>query len=156
MEVRLAKILPFTSPRLPFQRLAARIQPPEGLLREDWANHPNGGGWVQKTAFAAETAYIGPRAIISGNARVLDFARVLDEASITDRAMIWGDAVIAGTAHVGGNAKIFGTACIAGSARVGGDYFLQCGGPQAGISLVVEACHPRREAKKGAQMQLYA
>jgi carbonic anhydrase/acetyltransferase-like protein (isoleucine patch superfamily) len=138
---------------MPFRKLAGRIQPAEGLLREDWANHRNGGGWVQKTAFAAETAYVGPFAIVSGSARVLDLARIVDEAMITDTAMIAGNAVVGGKARVGGNARIIGTARILGDAQVGGKFFLDRGELREGVSLDSEA-RPRQRPKKTVQMQL--
>jgi hypothetical protein len=148
----LAKNLCFPAPGLPFRKLAGRIQPAEGLLREDWEKHPNGGGWVQKTAFVSKTAFIGPYGVVSGNARVLDFARIVDEATITDTAMIAGNAVIGGKARVGGHAKIIGTACVSGNAHVGGEYFLCSGEIREGIKCPFEV-RPRR-SKGTLQMPL--
>lgn len=43
---------------------------------ETWHQHPNGGGWVQNTATAAESAFVGPNARVSGYAQVFGNARV--------------------------------------------------------------------------------
>jgi UDP-3-O-[3-hydroxymyristoyl] glucosamine N-acyltransferase len=139
--------------KLPFNKLAGRIQPAEGLVRDDWENHPNGGGWVQKTAFAAATAFIGPLAIVCGNARVLDWAQVLDEAMITDTAMIANRAVVAGTSRVGGHAKIIGTARVLGDSRVGGEFYLSEGDHLGGVSLGQEHRF-HRKTKAAVQLQL--
>jgi len=149
----LAKTLCFPAPGVPFRRLAGRIQPAEGLLREDWAKHPNGGGWVQKTAFVSRTAYIGPYAVVSGNARVLDFARIIDEATITDTATIAGNAVVGGKAHVGGRAKLFGTARVLGDAQVGGEFFLHRGELREGVNRPF-GVRPRQGGKTAPQMPL--
>ena len=138
-----------------FLKLAGRIQPAEGLLAEDWAKHPNGGGWVQKTAFVSQTAHVGPHAIVSGNARVLDFARIIDEASITDTAVIAGHAVIGGKAHVGGHAKIFGAAQVLGVAQIGGEFSLHRGKLRHGVNRPL-GVRPRRRQKRAAQMPLDA
>jgi len=148
-----AKTLRMSAPRLPFSKLAGRIQPAEGLLREDWASHANGGGWVQKTAFVAETAFVGPYAIVSGNAQVLDYAEIMDEASITDTAMIAGNAVVAGKASVGGHARIIGTAQILGDAEVGGEFFLQSGELRKGVNLGSHV-QSRRRTPAAIQMRL--
>ena len=41
-----------------------------GSIAEDWHQHPNGGGWVYKTAYVEESAYLHPTSIVSGDARV--------------------------------------------------------------------------------------
>jgi NDP-sugar pyrophosphorylase family protein len=148
----LPKTLRFVVAGLPFARLAKRIQPAEGLLRSDWDQHPNGGGWVQKTAFVAATAYIGPYAVVSGNARVLDLARIIDDASVTDTALIAGHAVVGGTAHVGGHAKIVGTAQVYGDAQIGGEFSLEAGELRHGINRSF-GVH-RRRPKDAFQMNL--
>lgn len=140
-------------PRLPFSKLAARIQPAEGLRRDDWAPHPNGGGWVHKTAFASATAYVGPYAIVSGNARVLDHARVIDEASVTDTALVAGHAVIGGKARVSGHATIFGTARVLGNAQVGGEFSLHDGEVREGITRSLEG-RPRPRRMTTVQLPL--
>lgn len=142
----MGKTLSFPATGVPFYKLASRIQPAEGLLRKDWEKHPNGGGWVQKTAFVSPTAYVGPYAIVSGNARVLDLARIMDEASITDTAVIAGTAVVEGKARIGGRAKIFGTAWILGEAEIGGEFSLSSGEFRGGIKRPLGA-HSRRVAR---------
>lgn len=66
-----------------FKHLARRIEPPEGLIPENWAQHPNGGGWVEKTATVAPTAFVGPDAIVMEEARVIDIARIDGQALIS-------------------------------------------------------------------------
>jgi|HubBroStandDraft_4_1064222.scaffolds.fasta_scaffold218944_2 UDP-3-O-[3-hydroxymyristoyl] glucosamine N-acyltransferase len=148
-----ALVLQFPEPRMPFRHLASRIQPPEGLLKEEWEMHPNGGGWVQKTAFVAKTAYVGPYAIISGEARVLDNARIVDEASITDLALIAGAAVVGGRAAVGGHATIFGSARVLGDAQLGGLFFLSYGEIRGGVSRPMSVWR-RRHREPSSQMSL--
>jgi NDP-sugar pyrophosphorylase family protein len=149
----LAKILRVPTPQLPFRKLAGRIQPAEGLVRDDWTCHCNGGGWVQKSAFVANTAFVGPYAIVSGDARVLDSAQIIDEASITDTAMVAGNAIVGGKSRVGGHARIIGTACILGDAQIGGEFFMLDGELRDGVSSVFEH-RLRRDAKKAVQLQL--
>lgn len=118
--------------RVEFKDLARRIQPPAGLRREEWDRHPNGGGWVQKSAWVAPTAFVGPNTIISGEARILDFATIVDEASITGSATVAGRALVGGSAYVGGQAKILGIARIIGTAEVGGFFAMKDGEVTAG------------------------
>ena len=81
----------------------------DGLIPENWHNHPNGKGWVQNTATVAETAFVGP------DASVYEYAQVLDCAEI------YGDAEVFGEAKISGNAEIFGDTWVRGNAEVGGD-----------------------------------
>lgn len=77
------------------------------------ARHPNGGGWVAKSASVAPTAYIGP------DCMVLDGAKVLDRAIIEDDAIISGkDVVVKDNARVYGKAIVSGAAELSGYARV--------------------------------------
>jgi len=80
--------------------------------------HPNGGGFVAKSAKVDATVFV---------ART---AQVLDEAKVTGNARICGQAVVRRSAEVGGNAVITGFARIddrakvSGNAHVGGYAFL--------------------------------
>jgi len=98
-----------------------------GYTAADWHWHPNGGGWVHRTAFVADTAYVGPNAVVSGdavvfgNARVLGYAMVLDRAVVFGNAEVYGHAVVSGSAWVGDNAEVSGTAKVCDNAWVFGD-----------------------------------
>ena len=72
--------------------------------------HPNGGGWVAKSATVAETAFVGPDAMVLGGAKVLDHAIIEDYAIVTDRAVVSGHARISGAAVVKGSAQAKGHA----------------------------------------------
>lgn len=61
-----------------------------------WHRHPNGGGWVQDTAYVEESAYIGPEAVVCGQARV------------SGKAQVTGNAQVGGYAEVTGNARLEG------------------------------------------------
>ncbi|MCX6346203.1 MAG: DUF6055 domain-containing protein [Armatimonadetes bacterium] len=67
------------------------------------ARHPNGGGWVAKSAKVAPSAYVGP------DCMVLDGAQVLDNAIIEDYAMISGPKVL-----IKDHAKVYGKAVVCG------------------------------------------
>ena len=45
-----------------------------GSTAADWHQHPNGRGWVYKTAKVEESAYLHPMLVVFGNARVLGYA----------------------------------------------------------------------------------
>jgi UDP-3-O-[3-hydroxymyristoyl] glucosamine N-acyltransferase len=148
-----ARVLKFPAPRLDFRQLARRIQPAEGLIRKDWDMHPNGFGWVQKSAFVSKMAYVGPYAIVSGEARILDSAQIVDEASVTDAAVVAGNAVIGGFASVGGHAKIFGCARVVGDAQVGGLFSLSYGEIRGGVIRPLRVS-VRRPRQISSQMRL--
>ena len=86
--------------------------------------HPNGGGFVARTATVAPEAYISrdarvlDRARVLGNARVLDRAVVREGATVRDRAVISGNAVVSGEAVVSGDARVRNHAVVSGRARV--------------------------------------
>jgi len=141
----------FPTPHVEFASLSRRIQPPEGLVIEDWAVHPNGGGWVQKSAFVSRTAFVGPHAIVSGEARVLDQARILDEASVTDWAIIAGSAVVGGRASVAERARLFGTVVVVGDAKVGGHYYASSGEIREDVS---KRSTIRRRSSRPRQLSL--
>lgn len=73
------------------------------------ARHPNGGGWVARSATVAPTAYVGP------DCMVLDGAKVLDRAIIEDYAIVSGDEVV-----VKDHAKVYGKAIVCGAAELSG------------------------------------
>lgn len=73
------------------------------------ARHPNGGGWVAKSAEVAQSAYVGP------DAMVLDGARVLDHAVIENYAVVTGPKVV-----VSGHARLSGRAYVSGDVTLGG------------------------------------
>ena len=91
------------------------------LVKEEWHQHPNGGGWVQNTASVEEAAFIGPRAIVSDKARVSGVARVSGEALVSGEARVSGDAQVSGEARVSGKARVSGEAQVSGKARVYGE-----------------------------------
>ena len=74
--------------------------------------HPNGGGFVAKSAKADASAYVGP------NARVLDGAQVLGNARIEDWAVVKQAATVKEDAVVSGHALIQDRALVSGHARV--------------------------------------
>jgi hypothetical protein len=93
---------------------AAKLKP--GLQAEiarmtEGRRHPNGGGWVAKTATVADTAYVGPGTMVLGN------AKVLDQAIVEDHALVDEDAIVAGHARISGQAIVKKGARAAGYAR---------------------------------------
>lgn len=76
--------------------------------------HPNGGGWVSKTAKVDETAYVNTDAVVYGNAKVLDFVSlhgktvVCDEAVVRDHVEVNGVMKVCGQAVLKGKVKIYG------------------------------------------------
>ena len=113
-----------------FEQLAARIQPPEGLLRDQWDQHWNRrdktvGGWVQNTAEVADSAYVAPGAIVMDSAKIRDHAEILDSALICGWAVVCGRAVVSGCAVVTDEAEIGGNCHLTGSVIVAGHMHLQ-------------------------------
>ncbi len=93
----------------------ARIFPtdlPEGRT------HPNGGGFVARTAKVDASAYIGPEARVLGTASVLEHARILDRAVVRDGATVRENAEVSGVAVISGNAVISGHARVRNHAFV--------------------------------------
>ncbi len=89
--------------------------------------HPNGGGFVAKTAKVAPTAYIGANAkvlgnaVVEGNACIEDFAVIRDSAVVADNAVISGFAVVRDNAKVLENARVRDCAMIAGEVTLKGN-----------------------------------
>lgn len=89
--------------------------------------HPNGGGFVAKTAKVSPTAYVGPNAkvlgnaVVEGNARIEDFAVVRDFATVADNAVVSGFAVVRDRAKVLENARVRDCAMVAGEVVLKGN-----------------------------------
>ncbi|MFC1805423.1 DUF6055 domain-containing protein [Planctomycetota bacterium] len=87
------------------------------------SRHPNGGGFVAKTATAEPTAYIGPkaqvleRAKVLGQARIEDFAVVRGKAVVRDRAVVSGHALVERDAVIRDRAKVRDFAKASGTIR---------------------------------------
>ena len=99
---------------------------------DNWLQHSNGGGWVNKKAKIDPTVYIGENAIVFsgilygnarvyGNAQVSGNAWVYGNARVSGNARVYGDAQVYGNAWVSGNAQVYGNAQVSGNARVYGD-----------------------------------
>jgi hypothetical protein len=118
----------------PFKVQLTGCEPAQPKLFEKPANmegapHPNGGGFVAKSATVEATAYVGKDALVLGrskvlgNARILDFA-VINNATVQDQAVVSGhalverDAVVSGDARVRDHAKISNRAQIRDQAKV--------------------------------------
>ena len=63
-----------------------------GSSAEDWHQHPNGTGWVYKTAKVQESAYLHPTSIVYGDAQVYGNARVYGNAQVSGDAWVSGNA----------------------------------------------------------------
>lgn len=75
--------------------------------------HPNGGGWVAATAFAARGAYVGE------GARVFGHAHLFDTADVRQQAQVFGNAEVEGRVH--DRARVYGEAWVMPSGTVKGD-----------------------------------
>lgn len=80
--------------------------------------HPNGGGFVAKTAKVDDSVYVGPNAKVLGNAKVTGNVIIDDYAVVMGSAQIKGNAIIDGTAVVAGSAKVTGNAHVGDNAIV--------------------------------------
>ena len=85
----------------------------------DGAPHPNGGGFVAKSAKVAPTAFVGPDARVLDGAQVSGNARIEDRAVIRQNARITDNAVVSGFARVTDRAQLSGNARVRGFARLG-------------------------------------
>jgi len=111
---------PIDGVAMKFEDLARHLQPPEGLRRENWKKHANGGGWVETSATVAPTAFIGPNAIVTDEAQVLDTARVEGKAVVGGCAIVADESVITDRARINEMAKVFGKSRVGGTTSVGG------------------------------------
>ena len=119
------------------------------LVKEEWHQHPNGGGWVQNTASVEEAAFIGPRAIVSDKARVSGVARVSGEALVSGEARVSGDAQVSGEARVSGKARVSGEAQVSGVAWVSGEAQVSGGCWEQSPLYVVGTAHDATNAING-------
>jgi carbonic anhydrase/acetyltransferase-like protein (isoleucine patch superfamily) len=110
-----------------FEELETRVQPVHGLLRDEWHQHPYGGGWVQNTARVDPTAYIAPEALVLGRSRVLGRACVLDQACIKGNATVAGHAKVCEQARVSDSAHLSGTCFVTGTALIRGQFTARAG-----------------------------
>jgi len=106
-------------PRYPYEVAFAGARPavappPREERPQEGGRHPNGGGFVAKTAKVEPSVFVGP------NARVLDMAQVSGHARIEDNAVISQDAKISDNAIVGGYSCVTDRAQLSGNARVRG------------------------------------
>lgn len=107
--------------------------PPISPFREvPGGPHPNGGGFVAKSAKVAPTAYVGP------NARVLDVAEVSDNARIEDFAEVRNQTKVSGNAIIGGWARIDNRARVTENARVRGYAMISNQATIAGNARVID------------------
>ena len=107
-EVAFRGALPATTPTLP------EIQPVNG------APHPNGGGFVARSASVAPSAFVGPNARVLDRAQVCGSARIEDFSVIKENAKVTGSAVVGGFARVTDHAEVSENARVSGFARLGG------------------------------------
>jgi hypothetical protein len=84
------------------------------------APHPNGGGFVAKSAKVDATAYVAPGAQVLDGARVTGRARICGQAIIRQSAQVGDDAVVSGLARVGDRARVEGQAHVGGYAKLAG------------------------------------
>jgi carbonic anhydrase/acetyltransferase-like protein (isoleucine patch superfamily) len=84
------------------------------------APHPNGGGFVAKSAKVEATAYVAPGARVLDGARVTGRARICGQAIVRQSAQVGDDAVISGLARVGDRARVEGRAHVGGYAKLSG------------------------------------
>lgn len=95
------------------------------------APHPNGGGFVAKSAYVAPTAFVAQNAMVLDGAMVTGRARICGLAVVRQAAQVGDDAVVSGYARVGdraqlgGYAHVGGFAKLTGKARLGGHARLQ-------------------------------
>ena len=95
------------------------------------APHPNGGGFVAKSAQVDPTAYVANTAMVLDGAKVTGRAKICGEAVVRQSAQVGDDAVVSGYARVGdraqltGHAHVGGYAKLSGKARLGGNARLQ-------------------------------
>lgn len=94
--------------------LRSRIERADLVLGDlGGSRHPNGGGWVSKTSFAAPTAYVGSNCMVIGG------AKVLDNASLDNGAIAMGEgAVVKDHARLSGKGAVIGRVEAGGYARV--------------------------------------
>ena len=103
--------------------------------------HPNGGGFVAKTASVAATAYVGPEARVLGNAQVLEQARIEGRAVVEGHAVISGRAIISSSALVGGTAQVKGMATVRDHASLQNSAVVEDNGSVLNDGIVLGTMH---------------
>ena len=158
----------FEQEPFPYKVKLAGCTPFDALVLEsstaEGAQHPNGGGFVAKSAKVEPGAYVGPKARVLGNSKLLGQARIEDQAVVRDatvkdeavvsgHALVREEAVIAGHARVRDyavikarstvqdNARILEHATLASRKTCGGDVVVKgianvYGGNQAGTAML--------------------
>jgi len=84
------------------------------------APHPNGGGFVAKSAKVDATAYVAKGAQVLDGARVTERARICGQAILRQSAQVGDDAVVTGLARIGDRARVAGRAHVGGYAKLSG------------------------------------
>jgi UDP-3-O-[3-hydroxymyristoyl] glucosamine N-acyltransferase len=97
-------------------------EPPRRITSKDidGSPHPNGGGFVAKSATVEPSVFVGPDAMVLGSARVTGQARIEDHAVVTDSAHVSEEAIVGGWALVCEEAKVIEQGRVDGCARVAG------------------------------------
>lgn len=91
-----------------------------GRATVEGSRHPNGGGFVAKTATVEPTVFVGPNAMVldeakvTGNARIEDYAVVMGRASVGDESVVSGHALVKDEALLSGFAKVRDWATVSG------------------------------------------
>ena len=92
----------FEQEPFPYKVKLAGCEPLDVLMPEtptvEGAPHPNGGGFVAKSAQVEPSAYVGPDAQVLGNSKVLGNARIEDHAVVQQLRRCRIEAVVSGHA----------------------------------------------------------
>ena len=114
--------------RYPFEAVITGAAPAEREIEAGarGSAHPNGGGFVARSAKVDDTVYVAPGAMVlggtvTGNVRIEDHAVVMGSAKVSDNAVVGGYAIVAGNAIVKDNAYVGDFAVVTGSGTVSGD-----------------------------------
>ena len=86
---------------------------------EDWRQHPNGGGWIYKTAKIGNDATVGNWATVGDDAKVGNWVKVGNRATVGDGAKVGNWATVGDGAKVGNRATVGNGATVGNWATVG-------------------------------------
>ncbi len=99
--------------------------------------HPNGGGYVARTATVERGVFLGPLAQVCDKAQVLGIGKMKGRVVIKDKALIFdavsitgperekkGELVVSGEAQIFDRARLEGTPHIFGKAKIKGSSFI--------------------------------
>jgi len=120
----------FEQEQFPYKVKFTGCAPMEALVPDSPAAeggpHPNGGGFVAKSAQVESSAYVGPKARVLGNSKVLGKALIEDKAvvrngTVKDEAVVSGHALVCDDAVVAGRAKVRDYAVVKGRSTVQDD-----------------------------------